>query len=193
MRFIHTSMLTRVVGGVLIAVGLCACQTQKNLAKQEAKLQAERLNLSPPLYAESVSGDSARRVHYASQTPIAPRKAAVDFYVGMTEPLPGLIEVQGPHGPLWLYPQVILQRDDLSRISTLQNAERGDYVQFALNEWGTRKWAEVSSQNVGGLIVMVMDDQVVDVARISAPMTRGVIYFPMDSSAAAKALFMRIK
>jgi hypothetical protein len=53
--------------------------------------------------------------------------------------------------------------------------------------------AEVSSGNVGALLVLVMEDQVAQVARIGEPLKQGMIYLSMPDDAAAQRLLRQVQ
>lgn len=152
-------------------------------------------DLSPPALASNYEQEGAdgTRSFLASQTQRAVLVPQVDFYVGMPEAIPGLVQVEGPQGPLWLYPQVIVQRRDLTRVASLRTEQGQHLVRFQLNSLGARKLAEVSSGNVGALLVLVMEDQVAQVARIGEPLRQGMIYLSMPDDAAAQRLLRRVQ
>lgn len=177
-------IVVRLLGGAALAV-LAACQTTGP--------RAAAPDLSPPAVSapRDAEAQDGTRSFLASQAPA--RAPQVDFFVGMPQPGPGLVQVQGPAGPLWLYPQVILLRADLSRVATLRTQQGQHLVHFQLNGFGARKLAEVSTGNVGALLVLVMDDRVVHVARIGGPMNQGQIYLAVQDDASAQQLLRRIQ
>ncbi len=152
-------------------------------------------DLSPPALASHYEQEGAdgTRSFLASQTQRSVQVPQVDFYVGMRQAVPGLVQVQGPQGPLWLYPQVVVQRSDLTRVASLRTEQGQHLVRFQLNSLGARKLAEASSGNVGALLVLVMEDQVAQVARIGEPLKQGVIYLSMPDDAAAQRLLRQVQ
>lgn len=174
--------------GLLLCL-LAGCQTTN------AGGSAQATDLSPPALASNYEQEGAdgTRSFLASQTPRSVQAPQVDFYVGMPQAVPGLIQVDGPDGPLWLYPQVIVQRNDLTRVASVRTEQGRHLVRFQLNSLGARKLAEVSSGNVGALLVLVMEDQVAQVARIGEPLKQGMIYLSMPDDDAAQRLLKRVQ
>ncbi|WP_415302085.1 SecDF P1 head subdomain-containing protein [Alcaligenes sp. SJTW-7] len=152
-------------------------------------------DLSPPTLAGTYEreGDDGTRSFLASQTSRALQYTQMDFYVGMPQAVPGLVQVEGPEGPLWLYPQVIVQRSDLTRVASVRTAQGDHLLRFHLNALGTRKLAEVSAGNVGALLVLVMDDQVAHVARIAQPLKQGMIYLAVPDAIAAQRFLSQVQ
>lgn len=177
--------------GILMLGLLAACQSVGG----GSRAAAAGTDLSPPAVPASyeVEAQDGTRSFLASQTHTPAPAPSVDFYVGMPQAMPGLVQVEGPAGPLWLYPQVIVQRTDLTRVATLRTQEGRHLVHFQLNALGARKLAEVSAGNVGALLVLVMGDQVAQVARIGAPMSQGSIYLAVPDDASAQQLLRRIQ
>ena len=175
----------------VLAFLLTACQT----TGAGVATQTSPADLSPPALASNYEREreDGTRSFLASQTPRSVQAPQVDFYVGMPQPAPGLIQVEGPQGPLWLYPQVIVQRIDLMRVATLRTEQGRHLVRFQLNPLGARKLAEVSSGNVGALLVLVMEDRVTQLARIDAPLMQGMIYLPVPDDAAAQRLLRQVQ
>lgn len=172
--------------GMLLAL-LAGCQTTSGAA--------QAADLSPPAVVSNYEQEreDGTRSFMASQTPNVVRTPQVDFYVGMPQAVAGLVQVNGPQGPLWLYPQVIVRRSDLTRVASLRTAQGQHLVQFELNSFGARKLAEVSSGNVGALLVLVMEDQVAQVTRIGEPLQQGMIYLSMPDDAAAQRLLKQVQ
>lgn len=185
----QTGPLARASAIAMLLLFLAGCQTTAAGGKAQAA------DLSPPALASNYEqeGDDGTRSFLASQTQRAVLAPQVDFYVGLPQPVAGLVQVDGPQGPLWLYPQVIVQRSDLTRVATLRTEQGGHLVRFQLNSLGARKLAEVSSGNVGALLVLVMEDQVAQVARIGEPLQQGMIYLSMPDDAAAQRLLRRVQ
>jgi len=185
----QTGQLARASAIAMLLLFLAGCQTTAAGGKAQAA------DLSPPALASNYEreGDDGTRSFLASQTQRAVVAPQVDFYVGLPQPVAGLVQVEGPQGPLWLYPQVIVQRSDLTRVATLRTEQGGHLVRFQLNSLGARKLAEVSSGNVGALLVLVMEDQVAQVARIGEPLQQGMIYLSMPDDAAAQRLLRRVQ
>ncbi|MBY6345932.1 hypothetical protein E5C31_08185 [Providencia rettgeri] len=185
----QTGQLARTSAIAMLLLFLAGCQTTTAGGKAQAA------DLSPPALASNYEqeGDDGTRSFLASQTQRAVLAPQVDFYVGLPQPVAGLVQVEGPQGPLWLYPQVIVQRSDLTRVATLRTEQGGHLVRFQLNSLGARKLAEVSSGNVGALLVLVMEDQVAQVARIGEPLQQGMIYLSMPDDAAAQRLLRRVQ
>lgn len=82
---------------------------------------------------------------------------------------------------------------DLTRVASLRTEQGQHLVRFQLNSLGARKLAEVSSGNVGALLVLVMEDQVAQVARIGEPLKQGMIYLSMPDDAAAQRLLRQVQ
>lgn len=82
---------------------------------------------------------------------------------------------------------------DLTRVASLRTEQGQHLVRFQLNSLGARKLAEASSGNVGALLVLVMENQVAQVARIGEPLKQGMIYLSMPDDAAAQRLLRQVQ
>lgn len=145
----------------------------------------------PPEMPAPVAAEAPRRAVYASQV-LAPAPR-VEFYIGMPARAAGLRKVQGPEGALWLEPQAILNRADITRAASVRTPDGRVYVQFDFNALGTSVLAKASSAYRGALLVLAIQGRVAHAARISAPMSQGRLFLRMRDDAAAQELLRRIR
>ncbi|CAM4320960.1 SecDF P1 head subdomain-containing protein [Bordetella muralis] len=128
------------------------------------------------------------------QTPAQPATAsAVEFYVAQATTAPGLTEVKIPDGSLFIQRQPVLTRADLSEAAALVDRQGQNFVGLRFTEAGARKLNEVSSQNIGNMLALVIDRELVAAPRIAEPLNRGVLAFGVPSAQAASDIAAKIR
>lgn len=125
-----------------------------------------------------------------TQTATAP---AVEFYVARAAAAPGLMEIKVPDGALFLERQPALTRADLSEAAALVDRDGQNYVGLRFTEGGARKLNDVSNQNVGNMLALVIDRELVAAPRITETLNRGVLAFGVPSAQAASDIAAKIR
>lgn len=119
--------------------------------------------------------------------------SVVEFYVARTQAGPGLTEVTLPDGKLYMEQQPVLTRADLTEAAQLVDREGNNFVGLRFSESGARKLNDISSKNVGNMLVLVLDRELIAAPRIGEPLNRGVLAFGVPSAKAAADIASRIR
>ncbi|MVW71461.1 MULTISPECIES: preprotein translocase subunit SecD [unclassified Bordetella] len=119
--------------------------------------------------------------------------SSVEFYVARTASAPGLMEIKVPDGSLFLERQPALTRADLSEAAALVDRDGQNYVGLRFTEGGARKLNDVSNQNVGNMLALVIDRELVAAPRIAETLNRGVLAFGVPSAQAASEIAAKIR
>ncbi|AZY47921.1 SecDF P1 head subdomain-containing protein [Bordetella avium] len=130
-----------------------------------------------------------------AQTP-APAPATsptVEFYIATTTADPSLVAVPVADGTLYMQRTPVLTRADLSEAQALDDRSGQNYVGLRFNEAGARKLSDISTQNQGKILVLVIDRELVAAPRLTEPLTRGVLAFGVPSAQAAVAIAAKIR
>ncbi|KRC73285.1 preprotein translocase subunit SecD [Achromobacter sp. Root83] len=136
----------------------------------------------------------------ATTTPEAGQQSAatatasrVDFYLAKREPGPGLRELSLPDGKLYLQETPVLTRADLTDAAALVDRQGQNFVGLRFSEAGTRKLTSVSTNNVGSVLALVIDQELVAAPLIGEPLNRGVLAFGVPSAQAASEIAAKIR
>jgi len=119
--------------------------------------------------------------------------SAVEFYVAQNKTGPGLMEVKIPDGSLFMQRQPVLTRGDLTEAAALVDRQGQNFVGLRFTEEGARKLNDVSSQNIGNMLALVIDRELVAAPRIAEPLNRGVLAFSVPSAQAASEIAAKIR
>lgn len=119
--------------------------------------------------------------------------AVVELYIAQTQAVPGLTEVRLADGILYMQKQPVLTRNDLTEAAALVDAQGRHFVGLRFSEGGARKLAEVSGQNIGKMLALIIDRNLVAAPRINEPLNRGVLAFSVPTAAAATDIAARIR
>lgn len=119
--------------------------------------------------------------------------ADVGFFVAQTEPDATMMPVSLPDGDIFVQRTPVITRADLSEAAALVDRTGKNFVGLRFTESGARKLNDVSTRNVGKLLVLVIDGQIVAAPRIAEPLNRGVLAFSVDSEQTAQAIAARVR
>lgn len=119
--------------------------------------------------------------------------SAIEFYVAQASTAPGLMEIKVPDGSLFIQRQPVLTRADLSEAAALVDRQGQNFVGLRFTEAGARKLNDVSSQNIGNMLALVIDRELVAAPRIAEPLNRGVLAFGVPSAQAASEIAAKIR
>jgi len=133
-----------------------------------------------------------------STTPTAPPSGqatvpAVGFLLAQNNPGPGLTEVKLSDGSIYVQRQPVLTRADLTEAAPLASRQGENYVGLRFTEGGARTLNTVTTQNVGKLLVLVADGNILAALRISEPLTRGVLAFSVNSAQTAQDIVAKVR
>lgn len=106
-----------------------------------------------------------------SDTKEKTESVVLEFRIAEVEPAPGLTEmtVQNTKEKFYLHDEVLLNNEDFKSAEyTLWQGRPG--VKLIMTEKGKEKWADITEQNIGNHIGMVLNNELV-----SAPLVRAKI------------------
>lgn len=169
---------------------------QLTLRKLAPALVVMTLALAGCKTAPTKSGAAATPDATGQQQPSAQQPATasvVEFYVAQTQSAPGLVEVSLPDGKLYMQQQPVLTRADLTEAAALVDRQGANFVGLRFSEAGARKLNDVSSQNVGNMLALVIDRELIAAPRIGEPLNRGVLAFGVPSAQAASDIAAKIR
>ncbi|OZI62614.1 SecDF P1 head subdomain-containing protein [Bordetella genomosp. 11] len=171
---------------LMATVLLAGCQTPGNKAGGTASTQSGGTTTpaggTPPGTAPGTPAPST-----------APVASSVGFYIAQTEAGPNLMEVKLSDATVYVQPQPVLTRADLTEAAALVDRQGQNFVGLRFTPEGARKLAQVSSQNVGKLLVLVINGQLVAAPRIAEPLNRGVLAFGVDTAQTATEIAARVR
>ncbi|WP_376842820.1 SecDF P1 head subdomain-containing protein [Bordetella pertussis] len=119
--------------------------------------------------------------------------ASVEFYVAQAKAGDGLMEVKVPDGSLYMQRQPVLTRADLTEAAALVDRQGQNFVGLRFTEAGARKLNDISSKNIGNMLALVIDRELVAAPRIAEPLNRGVLAFGVPSAKAASEIAAKIR
>ncbi|OZI74835.1 SecDF P1 head subdomain-containing protein [Bordetella genomosp. 12] len=131
------------------------------------------------------SGKAATAASPASQAAAAPaagsapaasqRSPAVDFRLAQTKAGPNLTEVKLANGSVWVTPQPVLTRADLTAVAPVRDDKGNTYVRFDFTPQGAQRLAEVTRKNVGRLLFLTVNNDIAAIPQISDPALKGTL------------------
>jgi preprotein translocase subunit SecD len=174
----HIKLRTLAPAMLMATVLLAGCQTPGN--KTAGGTTAPATEATTPPAAPS------------TQTPQA-AGPGVGFYIAQTESAPDLMEVKLSDASVYVQRQPVLTRADLTEAAALVDRQGKNFVGLRFSPEGARKLAQISTQNVGKLLVLVINGQLVAAPRIAEPLNRGVLAFGVDTPQTASEIAARVR
>jgi hypothetical protein len=172
---------------LLIATfALAGCQTTGKKTDAGAQAPAATQGGAPAPVTPSTTLPPA-----GSKSPAA--ASSIGFFIAQTDPAADLMTVKLSDGTVYVQRQPVLTRADLTEAAALVDRQGKNFVGLRFTEAGARKLTQVSTQNVGKLLVLVIDGQLVAAPRIAEPLNRGVLAFGVDSAQAASDIAARVR
>ncbi|MFY1866338.1 SecDF P1 head subdomain-containing protein [Achromobacter xylosoxidans] len=145
---------------------------------------------APTKSGAAATPDAAGQQQSSTQPATA---AVVEFYVAQTQSGPGLVEVNLPDGKIYMQQQPVLTRADLTEAAALVDRQGANFVGLRFSDAGARKLNDVSSKNVGNMLALVIDRELIAAPRIGEPLNRGVLAFGVPSAQAASDIAAKIR
>lgn len=158
-----------------MVVVLAGCQTPPSKTTPAASTPGQAATTQPAPPAQSVGA------------------SPVEFYLAQAEAGPDMMEVKLPDGSLFMQRQAVLTRADLVESAALVDKQGQNFVGLRFSEAGARKLNDISSQNIGKMLALVVERQLVAAPRISEPLNRGVLAFSVSSAQEANELATAIR
>ncbi len=166
---------------------------QLNLRKLAPAMVVMTLALAGCKTAPTKTGATPTTPAAGQQSTQPATSAIVEFFVAQAKPGPGLVEVKLPDGTLYMQQKAVLTRADLTEAAALVDRQGQNFVGLRFTEGGARKLNEVSSKNVGNMLALVIDRELVAAPRIGEPLDRGVLAFGVPSAQAATEIAAKIR
>ncbi|WP_251878190.1 preprotein translocase subunit SecD [Achromobacter sp. Marseille-Q4954] len=139
------------------------------------------------------SGDTATPQAGQEAAKPAAAAASVDFYLAQKQPGAGMREINLPDGKLYMQTVPVLTRADLTDAAALVDRQGQNFVGLRFSEAGARKLNDVSTKNVGNMLALVIDQELVAAPLIGEPLNRGVLAFGVASAQAASEIAAKIR
>ncbi|QVQ25811.1 SecDF P1 head subdomain-containing protein [Achromobacter deleyi] len=166
---------------------------QLNLRKLAPALVVVTLALAGCKTAPTKTSGAAATPEAGQQSATPATASRVDFYLAKREAGPGLREISLPDGKLYLQETPVLTRADLTDAAALVDRQGQNFVGLRFSEAGTRKLTTVSTNNVGSVLALVIDQELVAAPLIGEPLNRGVLAFGVPSAQAASEIAAKIR
>jgi hypothetical protein len=122
-----------------------------------------------------------------------PAASSVGFYIAQTDAAADLMQVKLSDATVYVQRQPVLTRADLTEAAALVDRQGKNFVGLRFSPEGARKLSQVSAQNVGKLLVLVINGQLVAAPRIAEPLNRGVLAFGVDTAQTATEIAARVR
>lgn len=117
----------------------------------------------------------------------------VEFFVGQAQPADGLTALQVQDGTLYIQRIPVMTRADLREAVPLVDKQGKNFVGLRFTDAGAHKLNEISTQNIGKVLAVVVGRDLVAAPRITEPMNRGVVAFAVPSAQDADRIAARIR
>jgi len=117
----------------------------------------------------------------------------VDIYVAQSQAASGLNAVTVPGGVIYVQRIPVLTRADLTDAAAMVDQQGQHFVGLRFTDAGARKLAAASSSNMGRMLALVVNRQLVASPRITEPLNRGVLAFGVPTQQAALDIAARIR
>ncbi|MGY6268871.1 SecDF P1 head subdomain-containing protein [Achromobacter denitrificans] len=165
---------------------------QLTLRKLAPALVVVTLALAGCKTAPTKTSDSAATPQAGQQSTPA-TASTVDFFLAHKQPGAGLREISLPDGKLYMQEVPVLTRADLTDAAALVDRQGQNFVGLRFSEAGARKLNDISSKNVGNMLALVIDRELVAAPLIGEPLNRGVLAFGVPSAQAASEIAAKIR
>ena len=145
---------------------------------------------TPPAKTSSTTGElgaSQKVMHHNAHA------AKVEFYVAQAKAAPGLVEVKLPEGKLYMHKKPVLTRKDLTEAAALADRDGKNFVGLRFSEAGARKLNEISRNNMGKMLALVINRELVAAPTLGEPLDKGVLAFGVPSAEMAANIAAKIR
>ena len=99
----------------------------------------------------------------------------VDFYLGQQKPANGLVRFKTRESEVWMAPQPVMTRADLSSVQPRRGATGQPFVRFMFSSEGARKFEQITARYHGKILVVSVGKTVIDVLLLDAVVTNGML------------------
>jgi len=117
----------------------------------------------------------------------------VEFFVAQSRAAEGLTAAQTADGVIYLRQPAALGRADLTDAAALRDRQGQSFVGLRFTPEGARKLSEISRNNVGDMLALVIGGELVAAPKITQALERGALSFGVPSAQAAASIAARIR
>ena len=115
----------------------------------------------------------------APSTSTTPRTASsLVIYVGSNQAEPGYTLVQQKGQSIYVDPRQTLLHRDLSNALAVMDESNRAFVNLVFSPTGQDKLAQLTRNNSGRSLVVTLNNELISIMRIAAPVTDGILYVP---------------
>lgn len=192
MKRISLVLVVAVLGALLS--GCESLQAQKSAAAPQPAAQAAPAVQNPPAPPTIPAAPASAASGPATAPQPAPaatgqqQAAPVSFFLAQPEKDQGLRELKLKDGSLWVLPQPVLVRNDLTRVTPLEAKDGKGVVRFDFNPAGAKKLADLSQRFQGKRLVLVVGHEIIAIPQIAGRMNDGTMFIVVPSAAQAQAI-----
>ncbi len=161
-----------VAASILAVFALGACQ------QMPAQQGGQPAPMAPATASPAPASQQAPRAAAPQQ---AVQQPSVEFRLAQAERAPDLNELRMANATLWVAPQPVLVRSDLSAVMAVKAKDGKSYVRFNFTQPGAQKLASLTQRFSGKNFVLTIGGNLVATPRIGRPITNGVLFVPMAS------------
>jgi len=176
---------------VAMALGLAGCKTAPGGARGEDGAAAA--GAQGGQQAAAAGAPAGQPGAAPAPDAAAARVMPVEFFIAQLEPGAGLQELKLSDGSIYVQQAPVLTRNDLAEAAAMVDKEGQHFVGLRFNEAGARRLADVSGQNLGKLMVLAVNREMVAAPRIAEPLDRGVLAFRVGSQQEAAEIAAAIR
>lgn len=129
----------------------------------------------------------------APSTSTTPRTASsLVIYVGSNQAEPDYTLVQQKGQSIYVDPRQTLLHRDLSNALAVMDESNRAFVNLVFSPTGQDKLAQLTRNNSGRSLVVTLNNELISIMRIAAPVTDGILYVPMSNAQDAQTFERRI-
>ncbi|VFR28912.1 putative lipoprotein [plant metagenome] len=184
MMHTHKRYLAPVAAALVLVLAGCQTASDKSAGAAGAPASPGQAQPAPAATPGSPATPAAQAAATAAQ---------VGFYIAQTKQEAGLLEVPLQDGKLYVQRTPVLTRGDLVEAAAMVDQQGQNFVGLRFNDAGARKLSEISSKNVGNMLALVINRELVAAPRISEPLDRGVLAFGTPNAQAAAEIAAAIR
>jgi preprotein translocase subunit SecD len=174
--------VVRALGRILVPASLAllaACHTTPT--QQQA--QTSTTTATPEAQPQQPAESNAQAAHQG---------APVAVFLADTSSHEGWTAVNIPSGAIYVNPQPVVTRDDLSGVQAGTSKQGDGLLALELNKEGAKKVADITTQNPNKRLALVVGRTMMAAPGYSAPVTTGRLVFAVgteeNATAAARAI-----
>lgn len=145
-----------------------------------------------PVYAQT-QGSSVSALEYAEQQRQS-QQTVITLHLAQELADPTLITIElGGNKALYALPDPVLTQLDMTQITPITAPDGRTFILFDLTPWGRERLASVSSQARGHYFLLSAKGQLINVAKISEPITDGKLLISTNGVAHTRQIIQLLQ